>query len=208
MTREQWKKHKNVINWFYNQDDNTKVWVKYHDSEKWSLILYPEWHVESKYIINDEYSEFRKALADGKKVEIKAPSAWVLVTSEEDFKLGQPEDFRLKPDAPKFKKGDWVKFKQSYTFGHIIRLDDSVEIMENFIIIKRGKHIIDFKDMQLWIPERGEILWVGDELCKFIKQVESERDYEGKCLRNNQSHYCRTIEPFIGQIPVWVKEKF
>jgi hypothetical protein len=69
MTRESYNKHKEAIDWFYSQPEGTEILVKGGCS--WTSTIEPAWDVNTKYVINDVYSTFRKALADGKTIESK-----------------------------------------------------------------------------------------------------------------------------------------
>jgi len=99
---------------------------------------------------NDEYSEYRRALADGKiiqfyyeihNVEPKIEGEWRDWNS-----YGQCFDstikYRIKPEGPEFKVGDWVREKSS---GFII------QAYENMIS----------KNFELWKPKVGEwcVFW-------------------------------------------------
>ena len=62
LTREQWNKHKEAIEWFYEQPEGTHIWHKEKNSKKWFLTLQPSWEENMIYIINDEYAELRELL--------------------------------------------------------------------------------------------------------------------------------------------------
>ena len=70
LTKKQWNKHRKAIEWFYNQPKGAKVWFKGDaDYDIWELTETPSWSLEYTYIINDEYAELRKAIADEKDIE-------------------------------------------------------------------------------------------------------------------------------------------
>ena len=93
---------------------------------EWTDLVWADWDSsinEHIIIINDEYLPYRKALAEGKTVErnyfsgIDNPNSWEPM--REDF-TGAPRFYRIKPEEPKFKVGDWVRqgtrvFQYSYT---------------------------------------------------------------------------------------------
>ena len=72
-------------------------------------------------VIDDEYVKFRKALAEGKVVQYNFgnyginrkdfPNTW----KDLDLSIGIladracPENYRIKPEEPKFKVGDWIR---------------------------------------------------------------------------------------------------
>ena len=70
---------------------------------------------ELNYVINDEFCEFRKALAEGKSIQMlcrydKMEPIWDDMT-EVIKSIGfvdVKENYRIKQEEPKFKVGDWV----------------------------------------------------------------------------------------------------
>ena len=99
---EHWVNGKSILarrnggNWF-EVTHNTGVW------EETEHIV---------FVINDEYVEYRKALAEGKTVEEEyhyedtGEKGWQPLTYT-DFRH-KPLNCRIKPDKPKFKVGDKV----------------------------------------------------------------------------------------------------
>ena len=93
------------------------IWyvVDSNDLEKWKaeyLFNLTNTQIEyykPQFIINDEYVEFRKALAEGKTIEYLGQSSnlWQEL-KDANFNLHQT-CYRIKPDEPKFKVGDFVK---------------------------------------------------------------------------------------------------
>jgi len=67
MTKEQIKKHGKVIKWFCDNPEKG-VWVKI--SNRWEQTIEPAFNPKLIYIQNDEYVELRKALAEGKTVQL------------------------------------------------------------------------------------------------------------------------------------------
>ena len=70
---------------------------------------------ELNYVINDEFYEFRKALDEGKSIQMlcrydKMEPIWDDMT-EVIKSIGfvdVKENYRIKQEEPKFKVGDWV----------------------------------------------------------------------------------------------------
>jgi len=82
MKKEEVQKHKEAIKWWLNNPDRG-VWcnkgIKITHTElihDWILIYEPKFDVDFNYVQNDEYAEFRKALADGKKIQFFYRGAW------------------------------------------------------------------------------------------------------------------------------------
>ena len=71
--------------------------------ESWNEIKEPLWLDIYLYIINDEYVEFRKAFADGKKIEFLDTVDYSWTTWEPSVGFGSHTGgYRIKPDEPKF----------------------------------------------------------------------------------------------------------
>ena len=107
MNKELINKYKPEFDHFLNEG---KILYKHIHSIAWWND--EPWDYSPVYItaiiINDEYSEFRKALAEGKTIEYLGQSSnvWHEVP-EPDFIL-HPTCYRIKPDKPNFKVGDFV----------------------------------------------------------------------------------------------------
>ena len=87
----------------------TEVEGPYYEvtDEKWDFVC------DIGFIINDEYVEFRKALTEGKTIEYLGQSSNLWQELEDaNFNLHQT-CYRIKPDEPKFKVGDFVRYAYS-----------------------------------------------------------------------------------------------
>ena len=107
MTKEQVEKRGEVIKWWL---DNPDKGVYTRDSTGcWYIEYTPDFLPNSDYTQNDEYAEFRKALAEGKKVQVKdCEYYWVdgVVCRPTQKFEGPIHIYRIK--EPKLKVGDWV----------------------------------------------------------------------------------------------------
>jgi Mor family transcriptional regulator len=77
---------------------DSKIWTESTDNAKWN-----SWNMT--YIINDEYVEYRRALAEGKTVEYKMNTCyggWNIVDNTVQH-FSSSFDYRIKPDEPEFK---------------------------------------------------------------------------------------------------------
>ena len=131
-------------------------------------------------IIDDEYIEFRKALAENKTVEVFFPAQynngkdeWADCKNISHFHFsGKVSDYRIKPEEPKFKVGDWVtinnsKPKQFYRFTKDLPEWNKTLNYENIELLNRGKfHIPNFDRsiVKLWEPKPNEwcVFWETD----------------------------------------------
>ena len=111
---------------FYKNDDEPKWWsdkecMDYDGDDNFSHIIENSLGLDDVLIvIDDEYIEFRKALAEGKEVQYYVDSftGWQDVKSIKQPCM-HPDSFRIKPEEPKFKVGDWHKCKVCNGIGKI-----------------------------------------------------------------------------------------
>lgn len=158
-------------------------------------------------VIDDSYSDYRKALAEGKSIEF-----YELVDEDEfdstkdvykwlEWRSATPSsaftktlNYRIKPEELKFKVGDWVRDKKRKHKPFMVTSSDLEADSPNYVKI----------DCELWQPQPGEWCWyskwdkivcVESYLCKYALDMnEVEPEYKHK------------YEPFIGQLPSYLKE--
>ena len=193
---------------YYKKDDEPK-WltdeecIEYEGHDNFSHIMQNSLEPEDVLIIiDDEYIEFRGALAQGKAVEyLDFKNEWRNL--KENFRKieGFPlEKLRIKPEEPKFKVGDWVihngKYKQvtKAVDGYIDSLDNQVAV------------IMKEESLELWEPEDGKYFWYKNDLVKFHETqanlgllLESARGCSYYPAEKNFEEYC---EPFLGKLPL------
>ena len=231
MTREAYKKHKKVINWFYNQPEGTKVLEKNRILETWKELEDPIFSVENDYLINDEYVELRKAIYNGKEIESfdVIDSKWKLskVTNPNiDFSL-KLKHYRIsqKNTYPVFKKNDFmiVKFINKEK-SKIVFIFDKDKALSNAKVITPERlleiNIKDINDEQwedvLYDKERG--LWDGQPIWCFYFDKSLGRDlrfnnvkdntvfnFRGERAKINEYNY---FEPYPHLIDDWVIEAY
>ena len=163
------------------------------------------WNYSPSYItaiiINDEYSIYRKALAEGKTIQYLGQSSnvWHEVP-EPDFNL-HPTCYRIKPDEPKFKVGDFVKFTDISNKHpqQIIKIEDEIVYTEfNKCLLTQ---------LILWTPIKGEWCWFYD-----IVSVKSAALAQFKEINNNYfmsitDTSWKCCEPFLNSLPSYLKDK-
>ena len=166
------------------------------------------------YVINDEFVEIRKALAEGKTIQYNP--LYASTNRWDDIKKFKPTrdctvaNYRIKPEKPKFKVGDWVVNKTSKqrivkkvtsTYSDTVTVGDS-EVGINVMLIN---------DLELWQPKPGEWCWFWDidsnpTLCQYSKYINGE--YEA--LTINPKYKLQGLfgfcEPFIGIVPTNMKD--
>lgn len=226
------KKYKEEFNYWLNggvllfkwSHEEPSCWLREDDVISNNLWCHKESNI--KYIIiKDEYVEFRIALAEGKTVEVLHytgykefdQNPWKLFAIGVSTFDKPVENYRIKPEKPKFKVGDWVKVthyfetnSNKYDVGSIIRYHQRVQ----------KNYGLSFNEdcIELWKPQPGEWCWFWDEtlntpqLEQFKKMIEAFECgttyflYTTKCGRfiNGQigTKFC---EPFIGELPTNLK---
>jgi hypothetical protein len=185
------------------------------------LAKYPETHGEfvpaigvkwkddtAIYIINDEYVEFRKALAEGKIIQWnsnynKSYEHWIDVCDQTGkmFNLYTADIMRIKPEEPTFKVGDWVTVNDGrpHQFKRFTKdlpewnksLDyENVEMLSGtkFHIPKFDRSIV-----KLWSPKPNE--W-----CVFKDIDESHYIVDQFEETEGDKHWAKSIETWFQEI--------
>jgi len=154
MTKEQVEKHGEVIKWFVDNPDKG-VWCRRNDTglQDWVLTKEPNWETTYIFLQNDEYAEFRKALADGKQLQIRDYiGKWVnhykIPTGNFSYPVNR---YRIKSEEPKFKAGDWVYVV--YNSGEASLKPYSDDISSDNTIF----------NIKLWEPKSGGIYVFWDD---------------------------------------------
>ena len=93
--------HVDEIKYWAEHPNRTKVWIKSSNDTSWKLSdSCIAWFSSSKYIVDDEWAELRKAQADGKQLQCKyEDSNWIncTLTLEEIKNYGNNKEWRIKP---------------------------------------------------------------------------------------------------------------
>ena len=188
-----------------NGNDNFSHMIKYSLEPKDVLI-----------IIDDEYIEFRKALAEGKIVEYSITDLnrnhirWVNVLGQAnsyniDTKVFNYElsAYRVKPERHKFKKGDWVIYNGEYK--RVTKaIDGYIDSLDNQVAV-----IMKEESLELWKPKINEYFWYKNDLVKFDKTPTNAgvllQSIRG-CSYYPSEDFEDFCEPFIGQLPTILKD--
>ncbi len=163
MTKTQIEKHGEVIKWFID-NQNKGVWYIMQGREYWQISLEPNFYEDYTYVQNDEYAEFRKALADGKTIQYYVDSfvGWQdTKTFDNTFDL--PNSYRIKPDSPNLKKGDWFTVNSlAHVASGVYQVDEEIEIRQDYLLIKKGNHILEWNEITKWEPQENELCLFWD----------------------------------------------
>lgn len=179
---------------------------------EWKRVPYPNWTGRSTtYLQDDEYAELRKAYADGKEIQLNDGSEPVprwgkAYPSTTPFHTYPVELYRIKPDAPKFQVGDWVRYIARDGVGASQPLGRVREIDEDRIIASNIGYKYPTKYFIAWEPEMGDYCWFSDKLKdKPIIGVFNGMGSHGRYSSGTWTY--RRCEPFIGTLPTNLKDK-
>ena len=148
-------------------------------------------------IINDSYSFFRKALAEGKTVEFSGTedgNNWA-VSSEYTFGRA-PEHYRIKPDEPKFKVGDWVTKDLAHSKPFVLTIGNIGACIRGY-------------NLELWKPQPGEWCWFWNkgEVTYSLGMFKTHTDGAKLPYEDNNFDRWDYCEPFINRLPSKAEEK-
>jgi hypothetical protein len=188
---------------YYKKDDEQKWWtdeesIACDGNDNFSHIMQNSLEPEDVLIvIDDSYSIYRKAMAEGKIVQEQDyfNKQWLDMKTD-DFHGASDTRYegvyRIKPEGPKFKTGDFVihngvaKIVTKAVDGYIDSLDNEVAV------------IMKEESLELWEPNEGE--W-----C-IMYDIGEYPDANSVTLQrwNNKSKW-KPI-PFIGKLPPYIKK--
>lgn len=194
---------------YYKTDDEPKWWVDEENIESCNndnfshMIKYSLDTSDVLVVIDDEYVEFRKALAEGKIVQEQDYYTKEWVDMKNDNFHGASDTqyegvYRIKPEELKFQVGDWVRDLRD---NRIFQINS-----ENFnlnLSITNGVYVH-------WQPKPGEWCWfhngISSSLVFAMFYNSNSFGYwidEDECdiITNSKFHAYKYCEPFIGNLP-------
>lgn len=145
-------------------------------------------------VIDDEYVEFRKALAEGKTIEgnvnwKKSYDYWKEIRADKEDVLTawKPNCLRIKPDEPVFKVGDWIRSASAGVFQckSQVSLDNS-----------NGA----FGDWKHWQPQPGEYVFAWSDFLALYVLTKVLSVFETHIQGPGGTSYT-VYQPFIGTLP-------
>ncbi len=171
-----------------------KEWLTYSGVELWTASN------DLKIIIDDQYVEFRKALADGKTIEERyytPTDHWGKHLS--GFAVS-PKMLRIKPEEPEFKVGDWITVNgPTGTFTECISgiADDTYTLS--------GTNICYKSQASKWEPKEDEvcIFWNNDSNTAVIAKL---RYIVSTGTYRTEHSYWDNCMPFTGALPSHIKD--
>ena len=184
------------------------VWREVRDFNDWKPL-------DTVYVLNDSYSTYRKALAEGKTVQYNFGNHG---TSKKDFPnewkdLDQsigiladracPENYRIKPEEPKFKVGDWV-VNRINEIGQILQEDYKGKGLYKISNTHALKCEVgtSAKDLTIWVPKSGEWcwFWVDGQDYPDLRKLNKTDKHTSPYITIPIDRY-KFCEPFIGNLP-------
>ena len=175
---------------YYKKDDEPKWWtdeesISCGGNDNFSNIIEKSLSPDDVLIvIDDSYSIYRKALAEGKIVEVATDyndvDGYIWKSMEdEEFHHFSIDEIRIKPEEPKFKVGDWVRDLRDNRVFQINSVNFNLKLStKNTVYVH-------------WQPKKGELVILKDKnsIISIIKY-------------NGETDVC----PFIGEI-TWLHKK-
>lgn len=176
-----------------------KLMFKPNDKQVWfdSVTSPIDWTVEGLYVIDDEYCIYRIALAEGRTVEVYATYGLKVLDEQpwRRFAIGcstfdlPVECYRIKPEEPKFKAGDWVTH---------IEVEKPWQITDNSL-----KHL-DNRDLIKWEPKGGEVCIFWD--TRGSHAIIDTFRYKTNNKYHTENTFWDNCMPFTGVLPPHIKD--
>ena len=208
MNKELVKNNKEAFDHWLNGGE---LLIRNNDEDIWINMTEANWDMNYKtvsIIINDEFSELRKALCDGKTVQAyyKFNDTWNDIIKPE-FK-DNVSNYRIKPEEHKFKIGDFVRHRHSKTC-HIVTNINQGEFSDKISTRPSLSFDDDFSSEYIkWTPSHKE-------LCYFTHDTNTKTSATLREFREISKDgfyvdcfgfrfiYC---EPFLSSKPSWFND--
>lgn len=151
----------------YKLPNDTTVWIRRHPkndvSVKWDEAYYTKNGAEIAYAIDDEYVELRKASADGKIIQHNIGNLGVWHVHTASMSFNDPltfEDgtpcYRIKPDEPEFKVGDYVYYSSENRILKIIPTEQVLNYQGSMYTTLYAAR--NNRCMTKWEPKEGDVV--------------------------------------------------
>lgn len=193
---------------FKNWLNGGKLLIRNNDENIWINMTEVHWdmnHETVSIIINDEFSELRKALCDGKTVQAyyKFNDTWNDIIKPE-FK-DNVSNYRIKPEEQQFKVCDFVRHRHLKTC-HIVTNINQGEFSDKNSIRPSLSFDDDFSsEYTKWTPSPKELCYFTHDtntktsaILREFREI-SEDGFYVDCF-GARFIYC---EPFLNSKPSW-----
>lgn len=172
-----------------------------HDKGNWFILNFNhyQWDYDYIIVINDEYVELRKALAEGKTIQVldkyiaKGNNGSYFVKGIADNFNYPVEAYRIKPDEP-FKVGSYVIMTPTGGYPTFIHQITGLDTYKNYCMLDNtGTSLVD--SLKLWTLEEAS----DDE---WVISIDSPQDALLCTVRHAKMKWENLVfVPFIGQTP-------
>ena len=169
--------------------------------------------VNALFVINDEYVEFRKALAEGKTIQLNeahkfadSNRGWVdlyCISLGNSINLFPVNYYRIKPDEPKFKVGDFVTPLKREINCSVWQIDN---ILSCHTLVS-GNTMLDPRTIQLWTPVKNEWCWFYDKASNKYSYLAKFNEMWKNKFRSTTDTPWQFCEPFLNSLPSYLKDK-
>ena len=188
MTQKQAIKHKEVIKWWLDNLDKG-VWLKDIDSGWLLITTLPSFDINNIYVQNDEYTEYRKALADRKIIQYCSNLTQGQVDLHSIYSTGVFQSqckYRIKPSELDFKIGDWVIYEDS-SILQIESIEILVHKIGNDVIFQNKGLKLPLKYAKKWKPQKDEwcVFWNEYNESYNIAKFEEKTEFSQYSTKNN-----------------------
>ena len=189
-----------------------KVIFKPNDKQVWfdSTESPIDWTVEGLYVIDDMYSPYRTALAEGKTVQYRTKySNWIDYKDNNGINcnifssnksVASCYEYRIKPKEPEFKVGDYVR----YIHANSPKPLQIVNINCERYYFENAKIILRVDEIEKWEPREDEvcIFWNNGSNTAVIAKL---RYIVSTGTYRTEHSYWDNCMPFTGTLPPHMK---
>lgn len=188
-----------------SMQDRTLIWREVRDFNDWK-------HLDTVYVLNDSYSIYRKALAEGKTVQYNPitqyNNRWDDIPSINPNVYDTIKNYRIKPDEPKFKVGDLVELLHTNN-PRLIGVVKKLDISQAFIEWGNSRSWKSFDKLIFWQPKEDEWCWYKHLLVKVINVDKRDdgiiRYVVSAPMYAEQYSGAISLEPFTGTLPSFLE---
>ena len=194
---------------FYHWLNEGKLLMSNKNAKVWITLTVNTWTCTTPsvdhllIVINDDYVEFRKALAEGKTIEYLGQSSNLWHEVPEPIFILHPTCYRIKPDEPKFKVGDFVTPLNRDINCSVWQIDKVLSCNT----LASGIILLDPRTVQLWTPIKGEWCWFYDKASNKYSHLAKFNGMWKNKFRSNTDTPWNFCEPFLNSLPSYLKDK-
>ena len=177
MNIKQIEKYGEVIKWFIDNPEKG-VWERV-ENDIWSLVKNPSFSKEDGfYVQNDEFAEIRRAIVDGRVIEVNVSNdeekpKWEkrifdISESVKPYDISEVKKYRVVYDSL-INKGDWI----------VVNGKELHMVEEVFGDSYRCEDGYDYRDgVKPWIPQKGEwcVFYDKNDYKEFKRYIVAEYD--------------------------------